>query len=729
MKKLLVFALAVLAMVGRVRADEGMWLPMFVERLNYVDMQKMGLQLTPEELYSINHSSLKDAIVGLGSTPRPTGFFCTGEIVSEHGLLFTNHHCGYGAVQKLSSMEHDYLHDGFWAKDYSEEIPAPEMTASFLIRMEDVTKDILGVVTDDMDWEARNVAIAAKIKELQNAASEDGKYNPVIKGFFEGNEYYMFVYQVYTDVRLVGVANESIGKFGGDTDNWMWPRHTGDFSLWRIYTDKDGNPADYSPENVPLKSKKYFPISIKGVNENDFTLVFGYPGTTQQFLISDAVDVVVNVQNPVAIHSRDLRLAAMKRQMEKSTAIRLMYSAKANSISNGWKKWQGESKGINECHVIEKKQKEEAEFQKWVEADNARKAEYGQLLSDMKKVYGDYRDKVKVNTYLSETFIGIEMVKFLYSNVLKVVNAAASSTFTDAQFDEARNKLVAQAESYFASYNSDIDAECFVELMSYYFTTQDPKLIPAELQRYTTFTKADWQAMFDRAKNKSPYFANGDKFVNFAKNAKRKDWAKLKDHELYKLILPAFDQYFVNYEQMSDLRTKLDLYYRTYVKALMEKDKDRTFYPDANLTMRVTYGKVRGFKPADGVEYVHYTTLDGVIAKDNPDIFDYKVDAKLKELYENKDYGRYANEKGELPVCFIASNHTTGGNSGSPVINADGELIGVNFDRVWEGTMSDINYDVNRCRNISLDARYFLFIIDKFANAQNIINELDIRTK
>ena len=702
-------------------ADEGMWIPLFLG-YNEAEMQQMGFHLTAEDVYSVNHHSMKDGIVLFGGG-------CTGELISPDGLLITNHHCGYSFVQRHSSVEHNYLHNGFWSKSREEELVTQGLTVTFLVRMEDVTSAALKDVTSSMTEMERTKQVEKNIKEITEAATAGTHYTAIVKPFFYGNQYFLFVNEVFRDVRLVGVPPESIGKFGGDTDNWMWPRHTGDFSLWRIYTDKDGHPADYSPENIPLKSKKYFPISIKGVNENDFTLVFGYPGTTQQFLISDAVDVVVNVQNPVAIHSRDLRLAAMKRQMEKSTEIRLMYSAKANSISNGWKKWQGESKGINECHVIEKKQTEEAEFQKWVEADATRKAEYGQLLSDMRKVYGDYRDKVKVNTYLSETFIGVEMVKFLYSNVLRVVNAAASSTVTDAQFNEARNKLVSQAESYFASYNSDIDAECFVELMHYYFTTQDTKLIPTELQHYTTYTKADWQAMFDRAKNKSPYFANGDKFVNFVKNAKRKDLAKLKDHELYKLILPAFDQYFANYDEMSDLRSKLDLYYRTYVKALMEKDTDRTFYPDANLTMRVTYGKVRGFKPADGVEYVHYTTLDGVIAKDNPDIFDYKVDPKLKELYKNKDYGRYANEKGQLPVCFIASNHTTGGNSGSPVINADGELIGVNFDRVWEGTMSDINYDVNRCRNISLDARYFLFIIDKFANAQNIINELDIHTK
>ena len=324
MKKLLVFALAIMAMMGRAYADEGMWLPMFVERLNYVDMQKMGLQLTPDEIYSINHNSLKDAIVGLGSTPKPTGFFCTGEIVSEHGLLFTNHHCGYSAIQKLSSIEHDYLHDGFWAKNYSEEIPAPDMTASFLIRMEDVTNDILGVVTDDMDWQTRNMAIRGKIKELQDAASENGKYNPVIKGFFEGNEYYMFVYQVYTDVRLVGVANESIGKFGGDTDNWMWPRHTGDFSIFRVYADKDGNPADYSADNVPLTPKHHLPISLDGVKQNDFTMIWGFPGSTERYMSSYGIDYNVETFYPIIIDIFGKQLEVMEEYQKADDAINLM---------------------------------------------------------------------------------------------------------------------------------------------------------------------------------------------------------------------------------------------------------------------------------------------------------------------------------------------------------------------------------------------------------------------
>ena len=572
----------------------------------------------------------------------------------------------------------------------------------------------------------RSKQIETNIKAIKASATEGNHYEAVVKPFFYGNQYFLFVNEVFKDIRLVGVPPEDIGKFGGDTDNWMWPRHTGDFSLWRVYTGPDGKPAEYSENNIPLKSKKFFTISSKGVKENDFTLVFGYPGTTQQFLISDAVDIIANVQDPIAIHARDLRLAAMKRQMDKSVATRLMYSAKANSISNGWKKWQGEIKGINECNVLEKKKLEEFDFLNWTRTTQQRQEQYGLLLRQMKDVYADYRNMVKTDTYLSETFIGTEIIVFLYSKVLPVINTAASADIDDATFNAKRDKLVQQAEAFFQNYNSDIDAECFTELMYYYFSTQDPNLVPQELLHFVNTPKESWQAMYARAENKAPYFANGDKFINFVKNAKRKDFVKMRDNEMFKLMLPAFNQYFENYNKLSETRKKLDLLYRQYVKGLMEKETDKTFYPDANLTMRVTYGQVKGFQPKDGVDYVYYTTIDGIMEKENPDIFDYKVEPRLKELYQKKDYGRYANEKGELPVCFIASNHTTGGNSGSPVINADGELIGINFDRVWEGTMSDINYDVDRCRNISLDVRYFLFIVDKFANAQNLINEMTI---
>ena len=700
-------------------ADEGMWIPLFLG-YNESEMQQMGFHLTADDVYSVNHHSMKDGIVLFGGG-------CTGELISPDGLLITNHHCGYSYVQAHSSMEHNYLHNGFWSKNRDEELVTKGLTVTFLVYMEDVTTKVLEGVTDGMSESERNSKIKKNINAIENEAIEGTHYTAKIKPFYYGNQYFLFVNEVFEDVRLVGVPPESIGKFGGDTDNWMWPRHTGDFSLWRIYTDKDGNPAPYSPDNIPLKSKKYFPISIKGVNEGDFTLVFGYPGTTQQFLISDAVDIKANVQNPIAIHARDLRLEAMKRQMEKSTEIRLMYSAKSNSISNGWKKWIGESKGINECKVVEKKIAEEQEFMKWVNASPERQKQYGSLLSDMKKVYVDYKKQVKSFTFLSETFIGVELNRFLCTQVHWFASCCPSDVWTDEQFEKGKTELAEKARSFFSNYNVDIDSECFVELMYYYFSEQDPELIPEGLRKYINMPKSEWQAFLDREKKKAPYLFDGEKMQERIQKAKRKDWVKFLDDELYQLVMIAYKAYAQSYYAMDDTEKQLDLYYRTYVKALMEKDTDKTFYPDANLTMRVTYGNVKGFEPNDGVRYTHYTTLAGVIAKDNPDIFDYKVDPKLKELFAKHDFGPYANEKGELPVCFIASNHTTGGNSGSPVIDADGNLIGINFDRVWQGTMSDINYDVNRCRNISLDVRYFLFIVDKFAGAQNIIDELDIR--
>ena len=718
MKKIFLLT-ALLAFRFLAVADEGMWIPLFLG-YNEAEMQQMGFHLTADDVYSVNHHSMKDGIVLFGGG-------CTGELISPDGLLVTNHHCGYSYVQAHSSMEHNYLHNGFWSKNRDEELVTKGLTVTFLVYMEDVTAKVLDGVTDGMSESERNAKIKKNISAVENEAIEGTHYTAKIKPFYYGNQYFLFVNEVFEDVRLVGVPPESIGKFGGDTDNWMWPRHTGDFSLWRIYTDKDGNPAPYSPDNIPLKSKKYFPISIKGVNEGDFTLVFGYPGSTQQFLISDAVDIVANVQNPIAIHARDLRLEAMKRQMEKSTEIRLMYSAKANSISNGWKKWIGESKGINECGVVARKIAEEQEFEKWVNANPERQKQYGTLLSDMKKLYVDYKKQVKSFTFLSETFIGVEINRLMCTRLNWFATSCAPDVWTDEQFEKGKIELAENMRSFYSSYNVDIDSECFVELMYYYFSEQDPELVPESLRKYINMPKSEWQAFLDREKKKAPYLFDGEKMLERIQKAKRKDWAKLLDDELYIFVMAAYQAYVSAYYAMDRTETQLDLYYRTYVKALMEKDTDKTFYPDANLTMRVTYGNVKGFEPSDGVHYTHYTTLAGVIAKDNPDIFDYKVDPKLKELFAKHDFGPYANDKGELPVCFIASNHTTGGNSGSPVIDADGNLIGINFDRVWQGTMSDINYDVNRCRNISLDVRYFLFIVDKFAGAQNIIDELDIR--
>ena len=720
MRKSLLLTLLFAALFSIARADGGMWLPLFLN-YNEAEMQSLGFKLTAEDVYSVNHHSMKDAVMLFGGG-------CTGELISSQGLVLTNHHCGYSYVQSHSTMEQNHLQNGFWAKDKSEEIPMKGLTVTFLVYMKDVTEQVLEDVNDDIEEAERAIMVKNSMEKVIKEATKGTHYKATIKPFYYGNQYFMFVTETYSDVRLVGVPPESIGKFGGDSDNWMWPRHTGDFSLWRIYTDKDGNPAQYSADNIPMRPKKYFPISIKGIEENDFTLVFGYPGSTQQFLLSDGVDVVANVQNPIAIDARTIRLDAMKRQMNLDPRIRLMYSAKANSISNGWKKWQGESKGILECDVIGKKKAQEADFQRWVNANADRQKQYGSLLDDMHKVYEDYAKQTNASTFINECIFGSEIIRnlvhpyyrLLVSPVLRGENGNVASN---------KEKLLQSNKSFRESYCLDIDKEAFVELFTYYFTKEKKELIPAELHKYVqdeATVRQMMTALWDKQATTAPYFTDNQKYVEFINKAKPSQIAKTANSELLKIYKAAYDYYVQVSNKYTMDNSKLDAYYRTYVKALMEKDKDRVFYPDANLTLRVTYGQVKGFEPADGVEYNYYTTLDGIMQKENPDVYDYKVDPKLKQLWEKKDYGRYANKNGELPVAFIASNHTTGGNSGSPVINGNGELVGTNFDRVWEGTMSDIWYDVSRCRNISLDARYFLFIVDKFAGAKNLIEEMDI---
>ena len=715
MKKLLLFTL-LFSFSFCSFADEGMWIPLLLKK-NEADMQKKGFKLTAEDVYSINHSSMKDAVVLFGGG-------CTGEIISSEGLLLTNHHCGYWAINSISTVENNYLHNGFWAKSKEEEIPLKGQKATFLIRMEDVTAAVLEGVTDKMKESERQEIIRKNVAAIRAKAVEGTHYEAVIKPFFYGNQYFMFINEVFPDIRLVGTPPESIGKFGGDTDNWMWPRHTGDFSMYRIYADKNGNPAPYSPDNVPYHPKRHFTISTKGVNENDFTMVFGYPGSTQQFLISDGVDIVAKYQNPVAVDQRTTRLNIMKKYMNMSTELRLKFSARSNSIANAWKKWIGETKGITECHVVERKVAEEKEFTNWVNQNTDRQQKYGRVLPDMKSEYAQMKNYVIIYTYISETFKAIDVFNYM-DNFPSIVEKSKLKETTNESLAAEREALLKKTQSYFKGAYKPMDKEIFAALLHYYFTHIDMSLIAPELQRYAVCSKADFEKMANHLFDET-IFASEAQMTQFITNGTKKDFAKLEKLEAFRMYQAAFKQYDENIKRYAASMYKINDLYRVYVKALMEKDADKTFYPDANLTLRVTYGNIKGFSPADGIEYQCYTTLDGVMQKENPDIFDYKVHPRLKELYEKKDYGRYANSKGELPVCFVATNHTTGGNSGSPVIDANGRLIGVNFDRVWEGTMSDINYDVDRCRNISLDIRYFLFIVDKFAGAQNLINEMTL---
>ena len=725
MKKLLVFALALMAMMGRVRADEGMWLPMFVERLNYVDMQKMGLQLTPEELYSINHNSLKDAIVGLGSEAKPRGFFCTGEIVSEKGLLFTNHHCGYSAIQKLSSVEYDYLKDGFWAKNFGEELPAPEMTASFLIRMEDVTKDILGVVTESMDWTTRQKAINTKIKELEEAASENGKYNPVIKGFFEGNEYYMFVYQVYTDVRLVGVANSSIGKFGGDTDNWMWPRHTGDFSIFRVYADKDGNPAAYSKDNVPLVPKHHLPISLDGVKQDDFTMIWGFPGSTERYMSSYGIDYNVDTFYPIIIDIFGKELEVMDEFMQKDDAINLMYADNHAGLANTWKNFIGQCTMLRKNKVSETKVNLENNFKKWVNGNSSRLEEYGEALPNLKKAYADLAAVAKYVYY--PNFVA-QMGPAGKSGAFMGYYMAA--TGKDKELLEAATMELQgmDVDGLFAETDPQVEHKMFAEMLKLYRNAFDKAELPEIFSKVIDKKfKGDIDAFADYVYENS-IFATPESIKAFiAKPSVKKmekDYAFQLSNQMTEVIMQAIPAY----RQAMTATAEND---HVFVKGLREyyaaTQPNKYLYPDANSTMRMSYGSVKDYMPADAVHYDYVCTANGILEKYVPGDYEFDAPKRLIDLIEKKDFGPYADENGDLIVCFLSTNDITGGNSGSPIMNGKGELIGLAFDGNWEAMSGDVNFEPRLQRTINVDARYVLFIIDKYAGATNLIEELDIR--
>ncbi len=725
MKKVLgIIAMAILVSVGRVYADEGMWLPMFVERLNYVDMQKMGLQLTPEELYSINNSSLKDAIVGLGSDNMPRGFFCTGEIVSEHGLMFTNHHCGYGAIQKLSSSEHDYLKNGFWAKDYSEELPAPEMTASFLIRMEDVTQDILGVVTDDMDFADRTQAIRAKIKELETAASEDGKYNPVIKGFFEGNEYYMFVYQVFPDVRLVGVANSSIGKFGGDTDNWMWPRHTGDFSIFRVYAGKDGNPAAYSKDNVPMTPKHHLPISLDGVQKDDFTMIWGFPGTTERYMSSYGIDYNIGTFYPIIIDIFGKQLEVMDEFMQKDDAINLMYADNHAGLANTWKNFIGQRTMLRKNKVSETKVALEKDFTKWVNADANRKAEYGQALQNLKEAYADMGEVAKyvyypnVVSHVGAAGIAAQFASYYQAFVEKDKDAQEKAL----QLLQAMN-----VDDLFAETDQQVEKKTFAELLKTYKNAFNKEDLPEIFNIIDKKFKGDIDTFADYVYENS-IFATPESIKAFLVNPNPKkigkDYAYIMNASMMEKISENVPSYHQAMQEISENDHK-------FVKGLCEyyaaTQPGKSLYPDANSTLRMSYGSVQDYMPADAVHYDYVCTAKGILEKYVPGDYEFDAPKRLIDLIEKQDFGAYADENGELIVCFLSTNDITGGNSGSPIMNGRGELLGLAFDGNWEAMSGDVNFEPKLQRTINVDIRYVLFVIDKYAGATNIIDELDIR--
>ena len=690
------------------KADEGMWIPMLLDKYNIEDMQKQGFKLTAEDVYAINQASLKDAVIGLGREGRPFAHFCTGNLVSNEGLVITNHHCAFDMIQSHSSLEHNYLRDGFWARTKADELANPGITASVLVRMEDVTDKIVPHLKDNMTEAEREAKIKQISKKLEAKAVKGTDLKANIKPYFNGNQFFMSVFRIYRDVRLVGAPPSAIGKFGGDTDNWTWPRHTGDFSVLRIYAGENNEPAEYSEKNKPYRPAKHFKVSTAGVKEGDFTMVFGYPGTTNEYLTSFAVAQIQDIENPHKIAIRTAKLNIMNEAMESDELLRIKYAAKAAGVANAWKKWQGEVKGLKRFNTVAQKQKLEQEFFRWASS----KEKYNGLLDKYKKLYDRRKDLILASAYLNEAGLGgAEVVGF-------------SLSMTDSVKKQAnKEKLKAQAGKFYKNYDPATDERILAEMLRLYNQKLEPEWIPAEVieagktKDYRKFAAG----IFEHS-----VFTSPERMESFIDRLNEESVQELEKDPVYKLAVSIRNFNIKNLRNpLSAIQKELSQLNRVWLAGLMEMQPEKTFYADANSTLRVAYGKIGGYSPFDAVYYKPYTTLDGIMEKDNPDIYDYNVPQKLRDIFHTQNFGNYTQD-GEIPVCFIANNHTTGGNSGSPVLNARGELIGLNFDRAWDGVMSDMQYDPSICRNISVDVRYVLFIIDKFAGADHLIQEMEL---
>jgi hypothetical protein len=692
-------------------AGEGMWLPLFLKSLNEKEMKDMGMKIKAQDIYSVNKGSLKDAIVHFGG-------FCTAEIISEQGLLLTNHHCGYGQIQSHSSIDNNMIKNGFWAKNHKEELPNPGLFATLIDWIDDVTDKALVGVTENMTSKERQSTIDKNLKSIAESYTLKEFQEVKIRPFFEGNQYFAFVTTTYNDVRLVGTPPESIGKFGSDTDNWVWPRHTGDFSLFRIYASPNNMPAEYSENNVPYKPKHSLPINIGGIKEGDFTMVFGFPGRTQEYLPSYAVEQIVNTLNPAKIEIRDTALKIVDKYMRADETTKIQYSSKYARIANYWKKWIGESLGLTKTKAIEKKKDYEKSFTLRV-LDNRK---YSNLLPEFEKLYSDIAPYAYARDYYNEV-AGRNVEALTSCGYVRRLVSTYENNGEAAYYDYGK-RVRGYFESFYKDYNSSIDKEVFASLISLYKNKVDTIYHPSFLKGESSTDKMATY-LFE-----SSVITNEKKMLDLLEMHPDKALEILKDDRLYQFAAEWADLYTekINkpYVELDDQINELQ---RVYMKAQMEAFPDRRFYPDANSTMRVTYGNVKSYSPKDAVVYSPFTTLDGVMEKYVPGDYEFDVDQKLIDLYNKKDYGKYADKKGKLPVCFIGTNHTTGGNSGSPAIDAKGNLIGLNFDRAWEGTMSDINYDASICRNIMVDARYILFIIDKYAGAGHLIDEMKLVKK
>ena len=687
----------------------GMWIPSLLQGMNEKEMKNLGMKMTAADIYSVNKSSLKDAV------PHFNGG-CTSEVISPKGLLLTNHHCGFDAIQNQSSVDHDYLTNGFWAYKMSEELPNEDLVVTFIVKIEDVTSKVLeGTAALATELEKQK-KIQENISLLSNSLPKESWQENKIRTFYEGNQYLLFVTETYKDVRLVGAPPSSIGKFGSDTDNWVWPRHTGDFSLFRIYADKNNRPASYSKDNVPYTPKHFLPISLDGVKEDDFTLVFGYPGKTNEYLPAVAIAQIVNELNPAKIEIRDHALKVADGFMRKDNAIKIQYASKYASIANYWKKWIGETQGLTKSNAVEIKKKQEVAFQEKV-VKAGKQAEYGNLLTDFDKNYTEIKSYALARDYFMEVALrNTELLSVGYKlyQLEQVNNSKGEQAFNDR-----KNNLISGLAEFYKDFNANVDQKVFEQLIHLYATKSPKEFLPTNISNINATELAN--DVYSNSKlvsyNSLKELLTGDSKTVLANLNADKGFIVIKSmaDKFLKDVAPKYDE----------INLKITALQRTYMKAQLELNKGSRIFPDANSTLRVTYGKVKGYAPKDATLYTPVTYLDGAMEKYIPGDYEFDVPAKLIDLYKKKEYGQYG-ENGKMPVCFIGTNHTTGGNSGSPAIDAYGNLIGLNFDRVWEGTMSDINYDPSICRNIMVDIRFVLFIIDKYAGATNLIEELKL---
>jgi Peptidase S46 len=687
----------------------GMWIPSLLQGMNETEMKNLGMKMSALDIYNVNKSSLKDAV------PQFNGG-CTAEMISPKGLLLTNHHCGFDAIQNQSSVEHDYLTNGFWAYKMEDELPNDNLVVTFIVSINDVTKQILEGVAEIASETEKQKKIQENITEISTSFTKEAWQENKVRTFYEGNQYILFVTETFKDIRLVGAPPSSIGKFGSDTDNWVWPRHTGDFSMFRVYADKNNHPATYSKDNIPYTPKRFLPISLDGIKEDDFTLVMGYPGRTQEYLPSFAVDQIVKELNPAKIEVRDQALKIADGFMRSDNAIKIQYASKYAGIANYWKKWIGESQGLKKSNAVAKKQKEEKIFQEAV-IKAGKQAEYGNLLVDFEKNYSEIAPYASSREYFNEVIIrNTELLSTAYKihQLVQVLNTKGEQAFIDR-----KNNLLTGLQDFYKDFNANVDEKIFEKLIDIYAKKSPKQFLPNSLLKVNTLVLG-------------PEIYNNTKLVNIEgvtsllNGDSKTVIANLNKDKAYLLVKEIADKYLKDVAPKYDeINLRISALQRTYMKAQLELNKNSRIFPDANSTLRVTYGKVKGYAPKDAILYTNTTYLDGIIEKYIPGDYEFDVPKKLLSLYENKEYGQYG-ENGKMPVCFIGTNHTTGGNSGSPAIDAKGNLIGLNFDRVWEGTMSDINYDPAICRNIMVDVRYVLFIIDKYADAKNIINELKL---